>query len=134
MLNKNPLSLPGVPNVTIGGSNFQVEVGNSITIGCTVAANPVMTSVSWTHDVNGLITNIGPSSNPSKYGGSTTVTPSLTIFNADFSDEGNYKCFATNSIGTGQSQEISLDVQGGKNIIPSHVFLAGTDTSNHIFR
>ncbi|VDH91359.1 Hypothetical predicted protein, partial [Mytilus galloprovincialis] len=102
----------GVPNVTIGGSNFQVEVGNSITIGCTVAANPVMTSVSWTHDVNGLITNIGPSSNPSKYGGSTTVTPSLTIFNADFSDEGNYKCFATNSIGTGQSQEISLDVQG----------------------
>ncbi|XP_052103233.1 hemicentin-1-like [Mytilus californianus] len=103
----------GVPIVTIGGSNFQVQVGNSITIGCTVTANPVVTSVYWTRDMNGQTTNIGPSSNPSKYGGSTTVTPSLTIYNVDFSDEGNYQCFATNSIGTGSSRETSLDVQGG---------------------
>ncbi|VDI12391.1 Hypothetical predicted protein, partial [Mytilus galloprovincialis] len=103
----------GVPIVTIGGSNFQVQVGNSITIGCTVTANPAVTSVYWTRDMNGQISNIGPSSNPSKYGGSTTVTPSLTIYNVDFSDRGNYQCFATNSVGTGSSQQISLDVQGG---------------------
>ncbi|CAG2256290.1 HMCN [Mytilus edulis] len=102
----------GVPIVTIGGSNFQVQVGNSITIGCTVTANPAVTSVYWTRDMNGQISNIGPSSNPSKYGGSTTVTPSLTIYNVDFSDRGNYQCFATNSVGTGSSQQISLDVQG----------------------
>ncbi|XP_076095974.1 neural cell adhesion molecule 1-like [Mytilus galloprovincialis] len=100
----------GVPIVTIGGSNFQVQVGNSITIGCTVTANPAVTSVYWTRDMNGQISNIGPSSNPSKYGGSTTVTPSLTIYNVDFSDRGNYQCFATNSVGTGSSQQISLDV------------------------
>ncbi|XP_071166138.1 hemicentin-1-like [Mytilus edulis] len=102
----------GVPTVTIGGSNFQVQVGNSITIGCTVTANPAVTSVYWTRDINGQSTIIGPSSNPSKYGGSTTVTPSLTILNADISDAGNYQCFAINNIGTGSSQQALLDVQG----------------------
>ncbi|XP_052106688.1 hemicentin-1-like [Mytilus californianus] len=101
----------GVPNVTIAGFSFHVQICNSITIECTVTAIPVVTSVYWTRNVTGQITNIGPSYNPSKYGGSTTVTPSLTIFNANFSDEGNYQCFATNSIGTGSSQETSLDVQ-----------------------
>ena len=106
--------------MTIGGSNFQVQVGNSITIGCTVTANPAVTSVYWTRDINGQSTIIGPSSNPSKYGGSTTVTPSLTILNADISDAGNYQCFATNNIGTGSSQQALLDVQGCKIIIYFH--------------
>ena len=108
------LSLTGVPNVTIVASSFEVQICNSITIECTVTAIPVVTSVYWTSNVTGQITNIRPSSNPSKYGGSTTLTPSLTIFNANFSDAGNYQCFANNYIGTGSSQEISLDVQGGK--------------------
>ncbi|CAG2194109.1 HMCN [Mytilus edulis] len=102
----------GVPNVTIVASSFEVQICNSITIECTVTAIPVVTSVYWTSNVTGQITNIRPSSNPSKYGGSTTLTPSLTIFNANFSDAGNYQCFANNYIGTGSSQEISLDVQG----------------------
>jgi hypothetical protein len=60
--------------------------------------------VYWERDINGIITTIGPSTNPNKYGGSTTVNPSLTINNVDFSDEGNYRCYATNIVGTGNSK------------------------------
>jgi hypothetical protein len=38
-------------------------------------------------------------------------------YNAELSDEGNYKCFATNSIGTGSSQQGFLDVSGGEQMI-----------------
>jgi len=91
-----------------------------------VTANPAVSSVYWTRDVGGQATTIGPSTNPSKYGGSTTVTPSLTIYNAELSDEGNYKCFATNSIGTGSSQQGFLDVSGGKQMIEVLVILMST--------
>ena len=66
----------------------------------------------WERDINGIITTIGPSTNPNKYGGSTTVNPSLTINNVDFSDEGNYRCYATNIVGTGSSNQGFLDVSG----------------------
>lgn len=110
--------ISGVPVVTIGGSTYNVQVGNSITIGCTVSATPAATSVYWTRDVNGQSTNIGPSTNPSKYGGSTIVSPSLTILNADLSDRGNYICYAVNSIGTGSSQQAVLGVSGRKYTLP----------------
>lgn len=91
-----------------------------------MTANPAVSSVYWTRDVGGQATNIGPSTNPSEYGGLTTVTPSLTIYNAELSDEGNYKCFATNSIGTGSSQQGFLDVSGGKQMIELFVVLTTT--------
>lgn len=36
------------------------------------------------------------------------------IKNVDFSDAGKYTCYATNSIGTGNSQEGTLQVSGRK--------------------
>jgi hypothetical protein len=42
--------------------------------------------------------------------GSTTTTPSLTIFSAAQSDAGTYTCFASNSVGTGQSTTTTLSV------------------------
>jgi hypothetical protein len=41
-------------------------------------------------------------------------TVCLVISNAALSDEGSYVCYATNSIGTGSSQQTFLDVIGSK--------------------
>jgi hypothetical protein len=49
-----------------------------------------------------------------KYGGSSITSPSLIIFNAEASDEGAYICHATNSIGTAQSSQTNLNVDGCK--------------------
>jgi hypothetical protein len=38
--------------------------------------------------------------NTNKYSGSTTTTPSLTIFSVQQSDVGTYTCYGSNSVGT----------------------------------
>lgn len=84
-----------------------------MTLGCTVTANPSHTTVYWRRVINGALTDITVTNN-NKYSGSTVSSPSLTIFNADNSDEGNYICYADNSVGTGQSSQTFLDVFGSK--------------------
>ncbi|XP_052061300.1 hemicentin-1-like isoform X5 [Mytilus californianus] len=102
-----------VPTVTLSTTLFPVLVGNDITIGCNVISNPGATNVYWRFENSGnQITTISANSNTAKYGGSTTTSPSLVIKNVDFSDAGKYTCFATNSIGTGNSQEGTLQVSG----------------------
>lgn len=49
-----------------------------------------------------------------KYSGSTVGEPSLTINNANSNDETFYICYASNSVGTGQSSQTYLDVVGSK--------------------
>jgi hypothetical protein len=44
--------------------------------------------------------------------GSSTNTPSLTIFYAELSDAGIYTCFASNSDATGESDMTTLMVSG----------------------
>ena len=46
------------------------------------------------------------------YSGSTVNSPSLTIHSVDSADVGFYTCYGTNRVGTGQSQEVHLDVVG----------------------
>lgn len=89
-------------------------VGNSVTLVCTVTANPTHTSVYWRRTVSGITTDITVANSNNKYSGSTVSTPSLTINNAGAADEGSYVCFASNSVGTGQSSQTFLDVFGGK--------------------
>jgi hypothetical protein len=40
------------------------------------------------------------------------ATPSLTINNAVFEDDGQYQCFAQNLVGIGQSVELNLNIAG----------------------
>jgi hypothetical protein len=80
---------------------------------CTITSNPTHTSVYWQRISNGVTQTITVTNN-NKYSGSSVTTPSLTIFNTDSNDEGDYICFATNSVGTGQSSRGTLDVTGSK--------------------
>lgn len=83
-----------------------------MTLVCTVTSNPSATSVSWQFTRNGVTTTIDVVNNNNKYGGSTLNVPSLTIFNAANSDQGDYVCRATNQFGTGSSQTTTLTVTG----------------------
>lgn len=103
-----------VPSVQITLPNYQANVGSSITLGCSVVANPAHYQVYWTKTSGGQTTNIEVVNSGGKYSGSTVNSPSLTITNAAISDDATYVCFATNSIGTGQSTSTSLDVVGSK--------------------
>lgn len=98
--------------MTVLSISYSVNVGNTITLQCTVNANPIATSVTWQQYINNVATNINMSSG--RYGGSSVASPSLIISNTVISDEGFYICTATNSVGTGQSQQTFLDVIGSK--------------------
>ena len=84
-----------------------------MTLTCTVTSNPAHTSVKWVRVLNNVNTDIVVTNN-NKYSGATVNGPSLTINNAVSSDGGYYTCYATNSIGTGQSQSTFLNVVGSK--------------------
>ncbi|OWF56211.1 Titin [Mizuhopecten yessoensis] len=105
------LSVTGSPpTVTISQNAYSVVTGASVTLGCVVSATPLHTNVYWQRIVNGQAQAVGI--NNSKYSGSTVNSPSLIIFNAAESDEGQYICFATNIVATGQSTQTTLTVTG----------------------
>jgi hypothetical protein len=99
-------NLIGVPTVQVQQPSYSVTTGSTVTLVCTVTSNLAITSVKWQRNVGGSITTINSNTNTNKYSGSTTTTPSLTIFNAASSDVGTYTCFASNSVGTGQSMTV----------------------------
>ena len=70
--------------------------------------------VRWERANGNNVVEIGDTTNNNKYSGSTVSSPSLIIYNAEESDEGNYKCKVTNSVGTGISTTTNLDVVGSK--------------------
>ncbi|CAG2239189.1 HMCN [Mytilus edulis] len=102
-----------IPSVTIQQSLYNVNYGSSVMLVCSVTANPVHTTVYWRKIKNGVTTDINVANSNNKYSGSTVNNPSLQINNADLNDEANYACFASNSVGTGQSSQTFLDVIGG---------------------
>lgn len=108
------LNFSGKPVVTIGAPSYSVDYGSSITLVCTVVANPVYTVVSWTKTKAGGSTENVDLSDTAKYSGSRIGSPSLTIRSAVDSDEATYVCSATNSIGQGSSSGTVLNVVGGK--------------------
>ena len=103
-----------VPTAQVQQPSYSVATGNSVTLVCTVSSNLTITNVQWQRSISGSITTINSNTNANKYNGSTTTTPSLTIFSTASSDVGNYTCFASNSVGTGKSTTTTLSVTGSK--------------------
>ena len=62
-------------------------VGNPVTLGCSVQANPMHTTVVWRKMVNGVATDLPESS---RYSGSKVSNPSPSITNAHSGDIGIY--------------------------------------------
>lgn len=100
--------ISALPTVTIQSSTYTGQYGNSVTLVCTVSAVPFQTNVYWEKDGFAQI-----NSGDNGYSGSTTNNPSLTINSVTTSDQGTYRCFATNIVGTGQSSTTQLTVSGG---------------------
>lgn len=68
----------------------------------------------WQKNIAGIITSITSTTDTNKYTGSTVSTPSLTILSTELADTGSYTCFASNSVGTGQSTVTTLTVSGSR--------------------
>ncbi|XP_071134354.1 uncharacterized protein [Mytilus edulis] len=105
------------PIVTIPQSSYSVIIGDTVTLACNVTSDlDFVDFVSWEKrnaDLPELILDFNKiSSLSTKYSGSNYSTPSLTIFNVDKSDEGNYMCFAAGYDGIGNSSVIVLTVVG----------------------
>jgi hypothetical protein len=103
--------LSDLPIVTVAPLTYNGNIGGSVTLGCQVVANPAATNVYWIKSKNSQ--DITISSTTSKYSFSTN-NPSLTINSLSSDDDATYVCYATNSIGTGNSQAASLNVIGSK--------------------
>ena len=95
----------------IGQSQYSVTVGDNALLECTVESNPLHTAVFWRKIVNGQPVEL-PSN--SRYGTPNLGNPSLSISGVLATDIGNYKCYATNSVGTGESAQTYLNVIGSK--------------------
>ena len=80
-----------------------------------MTSNLPITNIFWQMNIAGTTTTITSDTNTIKYSGSTSNNPSLEIFNTDLNDTGEYTCFASNSVGTGESSVITLNVTGGEN-------------------
>ncbi|XP_060068235.1 hemicentin-1-like [Ylistrum balloti] len=119
-----------VPTVTISQTAYSTSTGNSITLGCTVSANPAHTSVFWQRNVGSGTQSI--TIDGVNYSGSSVNSPSLTVINADTSDTGTYTCFATNSVGTGQSAATTLTVSGNVPTVTISQTAYSTSTGNSI--
>lgn len=118
VLSKCILLLDYLPLVEIDQQEYLGNFKSSIVIECSIASpDSEIHSVSWIfHDIdNDLQMQIKASS---KYDIGLYSNPSLLIKNLSVSDEGLYKCIASNAFGTGYSNWTLLKVQGNFRIFP----------------
>lgn len=90
---------------------YSVSIGGDINLVCTIQSNPPHTVVTWQKINKGVRTTVTISG---RFSGATVNSPTLTISNVTLDDESYYVCFATNSVGNGQSPQCFLDVIGSK--------------------
>ncbi|XP_070202021.1 hemicentin-1-like isoform X2 [Littorina saxatilis] len=100
------LDVSYVPIMTVIATAYTQNAGQSQTIPCSYDAFPIPTRVQWTKNSQPLdVINSG-----GKYAGSTTTNATLTINSLTREDAGTYVCTATNTMGTGSSQAVTLSV------------------------
>lgn len=94
-----------VPTVTVPGTI--TETDTTVTIDCTASVSqgsPALTAVYWLFKGEHL-----SSSESNKYSGGNLNTQSLTINSIGPTDAGEYRCVATNPVGsTTSSQSVNL--------------------------
>lgn len=101
------------PNVQIAQSSYSVNLGGAVELVCIVSADPPVSSITWARTINGVTSTLNIGS-LARFTGGTVSNPSLTILNAQASDEGTYVCSAQSSAGTGQSGSTTLSIVGSK--------------------
>lgn len=104
--------LTDILTVVIPKDQYTFEVGSVATLECRVTGTPSATSVYWTKSHAGGASETIDMTNTSKYSGSSVTSPSLVISNAQSSDDGSYRCWATNDVGTAQSSPTVLTISG----------------------
>lgn len=90
------------PIVTVPGTI--TETDTTVTIHCTASGSPALTAIHWLLNDRNL-----SSTDNTKYSGGNLITPSLTINKIASTDIGEYRCVATNLVGsTTSSQSVTL--------------------------
>ncbi len=83
--------------LTNGSATIEMEVGQNVTVDCTIMSGDPAPTVHWMKGQEGI-----PLDSP-KYSMSTVTEPelrsSLTIWKVNLSDQGDYKCVAKNPVG-----------------------------------
>ncbi|CAC5422111.1 unnamed protein product [Mytilus coruscus] len=100
------------PEIITRQTSFNISEGKDVILHSEVHC--ALTKLVWEKSIKENISAID-TENTSKYGGGTIECPTLTIKNVNVSDMGCYTCYATNDMGTNQSETISLTVDGSTN-------------------
>ena len=91
------------PDITTHPQNKTKKEGENVTLSCDASGNPFSTTFSWT--VNGFAVTVGGRISLSHN------NKQLTISNVTRRDSGQYRCVATNSVGSVTSNAATLNVQ-----------------------
>ncbi|XP_063406022.1 hemicentin-1-like [Mytilus trossulus] len=102
----------GLPVVNIPKKRYTIWYGQTVTLTCDITADPSLKFIYWERITNETRTVL----NRGSIGiiGITPNNPSLTLKYSTKADTGVYRCFATNDVGTGRSEPLSLQVIGEK--------------------
>lgn len=101
----------GLPIVSVKEQKYVSMYSHEVILSAVVKADPPAKFVYWEKIVDGrrFIINNGAVGTF----GATPNDPSLTLKYSTKADFGTYRCFATNDVGTGHGDIISLQVIGG---------------------
>lgn len=107
--------MTGIPVVNGNETAVIANYGVSVTLHVSIASSPEHFNIYWTKVMDSETTiihnrTIGTS-------GGSLLNPSLTIEYPTVSDVGIYRCYATNALGIGYSENMSLTIQGGNLVL-----------------
>ncbi|XP_060075588.1 mucin-17-like [Ylistrum balloti] len=117
-------TLTDIPTVTVLVRNITAIAGDNVTLACNVTGTPVVTDVFWQRIVSGgeietlVVDGV-------RYTGVTPGDPSLRIISVAISDSAVYICKANNSVGTGSSNLITLEIEGVPIATIPNTFVSG---------